>query len=436
MAKFIIGRLLQAIPTLFIIAGITFFMTRMAPGGPFDDEKQIDKDIKKEIEAHYGLDRSLLEQFLLYLGTLRQEVNKTRVEFDEGEQLRDIVTTDANATLRVHRNGKVEVRSGKGSWHSRLNQRVHLIQFDGNLSKKIHEKTITFKHDEKKQEFVLEDSNTTTTLLVSVDGKVVVTEGNGKWLGRRAPPEVVVFQIGERAGLLQGDFGPSFKYVGWEVSELIAQAFPVSAQLGLCSLAIALALGLPAGIVAALRKNSPWDYVPMSIAMVGICLPTFVLGPALILLFSTKLGWFSPMGWYATSDIVLPSLTLGLFYAAYIARLTRAGMLETLNQDYIRTARAKGAPPAQVVTKHALRGGLLPVVTFLGPAFAGLISGSFIIETIFFIPGLGRFFVTAAFNRDYTMVLGTVLFYATLIILLNLLVDVIQAALDPKARNQ
>ncbi len=305
MAKFILGRILQAIPTLLIIAALTFFMTRMAPGGPFDSEKPIPEEIKERIEAHYGLDKPLHEQFFLYIGNL-----------------------------------------------------------------------------------------------------------------------------------LQGDLGPSFKYVGWEVSELIAQAFPVSAQLGLCSLAIALALGLPAGIVAALRKNSPWDYVPMSIAMLGICLPTFVLGPALILLFSTKLGWFSPMGWYSMSDIILPSLTLGLFYAAYVARLTRAGMLETLNQDYVRTARAKGATPSQVITKHALRGGLLPVVTFLGPAFAGLISGSFIIESIFFIPGLGRFFVTAAFNRDYTMVLGTVLFYAILIILLNLLVDVIQAALDPKARTQ
>ena len=305
MAKFILGRILQAIPTLLIIAALTFFMTRMAPGGPFDSEKPIPEEIKERIEAHYGLDKPLHEQFFLYIGNL-----------------------------------------------------------------------------------------------------------------------------------LQGDLGPSFKYVGWEVSELIAQAFPVSAQLGLFSLAIALVLGLPAGIVAALRKNSPWDYVPMSLAMLGICLPTFVLGPALILLFSTQLGWFSPMGWYSMSDIVLPSLTLGLFYAAYIARLTRAGMLETLSQDYVRTARAKGASPSQMVLKHALRGGLLPVVTFLGPAFAGLISGSFIIETIFFIPGLGRFFVTAAFNRDYTMVLGTVLFYATLIILLNLLVDVIQAALDPKARTQ
>ena len=234
--------------------------------------------------------------------------------------------------------------------------------------------------------------------------------------------------------LLQGDLGPSFKHVGWDVSELIAQAFPISAQLGLCSLAIALALGLPAGIVAALRKNSPWDYVPMSIAMVGICLPTFVMGPLLILVFSSALGWFSPLGWYTWGDMILPSLTLGLYYAAYIARLTRGGMLEVLNQDFIKTARAKGASESRVVLKHALKGGLLPVVSFLGPAFAGLISGSFIIETIFFIPGLGRFFVTAAFNRDYTMVIGTVLFYATLIILLNLLVDIIQAWLNPRTR--
>ena len=189
-------------------------------------------------------------------------------------------------------------------------------------------------------------------------------------------------------------------------------------------------------MVAALRKNTLWDYLPMGLAMVGICLPTFVLGPILIMIFSTKLNLLPALGWYSWSDLILPSLTLGLFYAAYIARLTRAGMLETLKQDYVRTARAKGASPSRVVIKHALRGGLLPVVTFLGPAFAGLVSGSFIIESIFFIPGLGKFFITAAFNRDYTMVLGTVLFYATLIIALNLLVEFLQAWLDPKAREQ
>jgi oligopeptide transport system permease protein len=206
--------------------------------------------------------------------------------------------------------------------------------------------------------------------------------------------------------------------------------------LGIFSLLIAIVLGLPAGVIAALRKNSAYDYCLMTTAMLGICLPTFVLGPLLILFFSSWLGWLPPLGWYSFADMILPSLTLGLFYGAYIARLTRAGMLETLNQDYIRTARAKGASPIRVVLRHAIKGGLLPVVTFLGPAFAGLISGSFIIESIFFIPGLGRFFVTAAFNRDYTMVLGTVLFYACLIIILNLVVDMIQASLDPKSRDR
>ena len=305
MIKFILLRILQAIPTLFIIATLTFFMTRLAPGGPFDAEKNIPEEIKEKLESHFGLEKPLHTQYFLYLGNL-----------------------------------------------------------------------------------------------------------------------------------LQGDLGPSFKYMGWEVSELIAKAFPVSAQLGLFSLLIALVLGLPAGVVAALRKNSAYDYCLMITAMLGICLPTFVLGPLLILFFSSWLGWLPPLGWYSFADMILPSLTLGLFYGAYIARLTRAGMLETLNQDYIRTARAKGAPPVQVVLRHAIKGGLLPVVTFLGPAFAGLISGSFIIESIFFIPGLGRFFVTAAFNRDYTMVLGTVLFYACLIIILNLLVDMIQASIDPKTRNR
>ena len=245
--------------------------------------------------------------------------------------------------------------------------------------------------------------------------------------------EVEIFRR-ERSGLLFGELGPSFKYIGWEVDELIRRSFPVSMQLGLCALAIALCLGLPAGVIAALKKNSLMDYIPMSTAMLGICLPTFVMGPLLILIFSSGLGWFSPIGWYTWGDMVLPSLTLGLYYAAYVARLTRGGMLDVLNQDFIKTARAKGASESRVILKHSLRGGLLPVISFLGPAFAGLISGSFVIETIFAIPGLGKFFVTAAFNRDYTMVIGTVLFYAMLILVMNLLVDIVQAWLNPRTR--
>jgi oligopeptide transport system permease protein len=195
-------------------------------------------------------------------------------------------------------------------------------------------------------------------------------------------------------------------------------------------------VGLSAGIVASIRPNSASDYVPMSLAMAGICLPTFVMGPLLVLLFGLTLGWFNASGWYDWRDRVLPAMTLGLYYAAYIARLTRGGMLEILSQDYIRTARAKGASGTRVILKHTLKGGLLPVVSFLGPAIAGMITGSFVVEKIFQVPGLGQFFVTAALNRDYTMVLGTVLFYATLIIVLNMVVDIVQIWLNPKLRFQ
>ena len=189
-----------------------------------------------------------------------------------------------------------------------------------------------------------------------------------------------------------------------------------------------------AGIIAAVKKNSPLDYFPMSCAMLGVCLPTFVMGPLLILIFGTWAGWFNPLGWSHWSDCVLPALTLGLYYAAYIARLTRGGMLETLSQDFVRTARAKGLPERKVILKHALKGGILPVVSFLGPAAAGLISGSFVVETIFFLPGLGRYFVNAAFDRDSPMVLGIVIFYAALIIAFNLVVDIVQVTLDPRLR--
>ena len=369
MLRFILMRLLQAVPVLFIIATLTFFMVRLAPGGPFTEEKTIPKEIQQRIEEHYGLDRPLWEQYLLYFGILAKEVHKERVTFGPDEKFKEVVVEDANSTLRVGRSGTVKVIQGTGTWHARA-----------------------------------------------------------------MPGEVIVYQKGKHSGLLLGELGPSFKYPDFTVEELIRRSFPISLQLGLTALVIALALGLPAGIIAALKKNSLLDYLPMSTAMMGICLPTFVMGPLLILIFSSGLGWFSPLGWYTWGDMVLPSLTLGLYYAAYIARLTRGGMLEVLNQDFIRTARAKVASERRVVLKLALKGGLLPVISFLGPAFAGLISGSFIIETIFFIPGLGRFFVTAAFNRDYTMVIGTVLFYATLIILLNLLVDIVQAWLNPRTR--
>jgi oligopeptide transport system permease protein len=234
--------------------------------------------------------------------------------------------------------------------------------------------------------------------------------------------------------ILQGDLGRSIKYSSRTVNEIIADKLPASLQLGGISLLIALALGLTAGVLAAVKRNTKTDYIASSFAMVGICVPTFVLGPLLVLVFAIHLGWFSASGWYSWQDRILPSLTLGIVYAAGIARLTRGGMLEVLNQDYIRTARAKGASETRIIFKHALRGGLLPVVSYLGPAIAGILTGSFVIETIFQIPGLGREFVNSAFNRDYTLVLGTVILYAVLIIALNLVVDVVQVWLNPKLK--
>jgi oligopeptide transport system permease protein len=304
MQILIARRLLQTIPTLWVIATATFLLLQFTPGGPFDTEKDLSKEVEAQINAHYGLDLPVHEQYFRFLG-----------------------------------------------------QR------------------------------------------------------------------------------LQGDFGPSYKYVGWDVDEIIAQSFPVSLELGFYALLVAIALGTPIGILAALRHQRPSESALMSITMLGICLPSFVLGPILILVFSMQLGWFNPFGWNHPSDRVLPSITLGLFYAAYIARLARSGMLDVMRLDYIRTARAKGLGERLVVLRHALRTALYPVVAYLGPAIAGLISGSFVVETIFFIPGLGSFFVNSAFNRDDTMVMGTVLFYGVLILFFNLLVDLIQMWMNPRTRH-
>jgi oligopeptide transport system permease protein len=235
--------------------------------------------------------------------------------------------------------------------------------------------------------------------------------------------------------LARGDLGPSFKYPGRSVNELIAAGFPATAELGFYALLVALVLGAGAGVIASLHPNTWRDYLPMSLAMTGICMPTLLLGPLLVLVFGIWLDWLPVSGWGdVPGDKILPSITLGAAYAAYIARLTRGGMLEVLSQDFIRTARAKGLPESVVILGHALRVGAIPVVSYLGPALAGLLSGSFVVETVFQIPGLGRFFVQAAFNRDYTVILGTTTFFAVLIVAFNLLSDVLVAWLNPRLR--
>ena len=307
MFVFILRRILETIPVLLCVAAMTFFMCRLAPGGPFDDDKQVTAEVREQLNKQFNLNKPLYVQFHQYL------VNLPKLQ--------------------------------------------------------------------------------------------------------------------------------SFKYPNRTVGDIIKQKFPVSFKLGFFAITIALGIGVLFGVIASLKPNSFIDYIPSSLAMIGICLPTFVMGPILMYIFALKLKLLPATGWGGFdgnaifhTDMILPSLTLGLFYAAYISRLTRGGMLDILTQDYIRTAKAKGASGLRVIVKHAMRGGLLPVISFMGPAVAGLIAGSFVIETIFNIPGLGKDFVQSAFNRDYTLVLGVVMFYATLIVLLNLVVDILQVTLNPKLK--
>lgn len=304
MGTFITYRVLQAIPVLLIVVSATFFLMRAAPGGPFDDERALPPEVQKQVNAYYGLDKPLWQQYFIYL----------------------------------------------------------------------------------KQ-------------------------------------------------LLHGDFGPSFRYPNRSVREILASGLPITIELAVYALLVALFIGLLAGVLASLRPNTPWDYMVMAIAMIGICIPALLFGPFLVWIFGISWEWLPVSGWgYSPGDKILPAITLGAAYAAYIARLTRAGMLEVFTQEFVRTAYAKGLSTPRVVLRHAIYGGLLPVVSFLGPALAGLLSGSFVVETIFNIPGIGRFFVQAAFNRDYTLIMGTTIFFATIIVVFNLLSEILLAWLDPRVR--
>ncbi len=235
--------------------------------------------------------------------------------------------------------------------------------------------------------------------------------------------------------LAHGDLGGAMSKDRRPVVEIIRYSFPVSLTLGVAAMVIALGIGIPAGIISALKKNSLIDYATMAVAMLGISIPSFVIGPLLAMGIASHSNALKVAGWGDPFDWILPSITLGLATAAYIARITRGGMLEILNQDYIRTARAKGLSPTRVVLKHALRGGIIPAVAYVSPAFAMLISGSFIVETIFQIPGLGQHFINATTARDYTMLQGVTLFFGFLIVFANLAADIILVLLNPRLRS-
>lgn len=281
-------------------------------------------------------------------------------------------------------------------------------------------------------------------------GLVRMAPGNFYSTERRLPPAVeenIKKKYGldrpwyEQYGIMMWnivklDFGDSVRYQGQSVNEIIRRHLPYSATIGLLAYLLALVIGLAAGIIAALKQNSIFDYGSMALAMLGLSVPNFVLGPILVLAFALGVYWFPPARWGGLSSLVLPVITLSAIYAAYIARLTRAGMLEVMRSDYIRTARAKGLDEITVLLKHGLRGGIIPVVSFTGPALAALLAGTVIVERVFSIPGLGNIFIQSVLNRDEPLILGIVAFLSILIMLFNLIVDISYGFLDPRIRYE
>ena len=305
MVNFILKRILEAIPTLLVLITISFFLMRFAPGNPFSTEGYTSDQIMANINAKYGLDKPLSEQYFNYLGNV-----------------------------------------------------------------------------------------------------------------------------------LQGDLGPSFKYKDFTVNELVAQALPVSAKLGILAFLLTLLMGVGIGTLAALKQNSWFDYIVMSTTMMGVVLPSFVIAPVLIYFFAIELKWLPAGGWQGgeLQFMILPIISLAFLYVANFSRITRGSMIEVMNSPFIRTARAKGLNPAYIVIRHALKPALLPVVSYMGPAFVGIITGSVVVETIYGLPGIGKLFVNGAFNRDYSLVLGVTIIIGTLTIFFNAVVDIVLAYIDPKIR--
>jgi oligopeptide transport system permease protein len=305
MTKYIIRRLLGIIPTLLVIITISFFIVRVAPGGPFDGERALPEVVKRNIEAKYHLNDPLLVQYGRYM-------------------------------------------------------------FD----------------------------------------------------------------------IFRGDLGPSYRYKDHDVNFYIFQSLPNSMILGSIAILLSVVFGITSGMLAAVRQNSWVDYLSMALAVVGISVPLFVIGPVLQYVFAIKLQWLPTSGWFKSGDslktIILPAITLAFADFATIARLTRSSMLETLRSDYIRTAKAKGMRKSSIIFKHSMKGAMLPIVSYLGPAFAGIITGSVVVEQVFRIPGLGKFFVQSSFNRDYTLIVGVVIVYSVILVIMNFLVDIIYSMLDPR----
>ncbi|MFT7583092.1 MAG: oligopeptide transport system permease protein [Myxococcota bacterium] len=392
MARFILGRLFSSVIVLWIIVTISFFLMRFAPGSPFDEEKATTPDNVASQWIKYDMG---IEVVTPEAGTVIDSAPLTEgVEYEEGTYL---ATVEATGPVRF---GFFTVRD--------VAPRQYKFEFPVDA------------------ELIYLGAKKGATL--DTAGRVAVM------------PKTAWQQYSDSIGnYVQLEFGDSYDG-DRSVKENILAALPVSAELGFYALIFALFFGIGSGLLAGLKQNTPIDYTVMSGAMVGMSVPTMVSGPLFIAIFALSLGWLPPSGWNPIEGSewsawhyrVLPALTLGLVYTAYFARITRGGMLEVIRADYIRTARAKGVKESKVVLRHAIKGAILPTVTYLGPAIAGIVSGSVVVEMVFGIPGLSKYFVEPAIARDYPMVLGVVVVYSSLLILMNMLVDIAYTFLDPR----
>ena len=454
MTKFVIRRFLWMLLVLFVVSFITFILMNSIPGGPFDraGDRRLDPAIVANIEAKYGLDDPAWFRYINYIGGVaiprltygeyqymltlnREEAGMEPRLDDEGEDIKLIFPRNVLTDFRpqsvldnhltnvgipfIRRAVPANIRdaaSNGGNVIGDLNtgDEVEVL--------KLNSKETYYQVRAPGATF---DDGTDTGWIVADRLKV-----NGEFSEENPLVTTVAPALATMRWL---NFGPSYASRSQSVNDLYRNQLIVSAQLGAAAMIIAMVIGIPLGIVAALNRNTTWDYISMSVAILGVSVPVIVLGPVLRYV-AVQVPWLPVSGWGTWQQAALPAFALGFSQSALLARLTRASLLQVLNEDYIRTARAKGLSERVVILIHALKNALIPVITVIGPLFAALVTGSLVTETIFAIPGIGRYFVTSVTNRDYPVIMGTILVYAFFLVLANMLVDVIYAFLDPRIR--
>lgn len=456
MTKFIIRRLLWMLLVMFVVSLITFGLMNIIPGGPFDSagEKPLPEAVIKNIEDAYGLDDPIWFRYVSYVGGVtipkltygEWQYNLTLDRADVNPELADTANTEEAPDKYIFPRRILDQYRSQSVIDDYLvniplpfvTQRVPVNIRDAASSGGSNIGTLPTGADVE----VLRINNDETFYQVQVSEPLANAETVGWIPASRVNVSSDTFSEDNPASatvraapatLRWMNFGPSYASRSQSVNNFFRNQLIVSIQLGLAAITVSTVIGIPLGIIAALNRNTTWDYVSMGVAILGVSVPVIVLGPILRYL-AVEVAWLPVSGWGTWQQVLLPAFALGFAQSALLARLTRASLLQVLNEDYIRTARAKGLGERAVILIHALKNAMIPVVTVIGPLLAALVTGSFVTEQIFAIPGIGRYFVASVTNRDYPMIMGTILMYAFFLVVANMLVDVIYALLDPRIR--